>query len=265
MLALGHEVPAVVVGLGAGVVVHEDLVQGLEGQIALIGVGGDAVGVGPVLRDEGVEDAGLDHLALDLVAVLDERHGEGAGVLQGVGGQLIEDLVVLRLLPIILEGVARVDALQVLDEEGQGGLAAAGVADAKEGLAVGLLNGLGGQLLERHGLGLGNYLLSGRELNVGGGVVRGGRAHFAAVESGRVGGGRLGGAAAGHQADQHQGDKEQRQKFFQVGVPPSLFSVDTLPGPGRRIIQTQTPHARSFCVYSTKLFRPLPPRILRFF
>ena len=48
----------------------------------------------------------LNHLALDLVAVLNQGHGKGAGVLQGVGGELIEDLVVLGLLPLELHVVA---------------------------------------------------------------------------------------------------------------------------------------------------------------
>ena len=82
VLALGHEIPAVVIGLGTGVVVHEDLVQSLKGQIALVRLGGGAVGLRPVLGDEGVQNAGLDHLGLDLVAVLDQGHGKGAGVLQ---------------------------------------------------------------------------------------------------------------------------------------------------------------------------------------
>ena len=53
----------------------------------------------------------------------------GAGVLQGVGGELIENLVVLGLLPLELHIIAGVDGLQILDEQGQGALAAAGVAD----------------------------------------------------------------------------------------------------------------------------------------
>ena len=122
-------------------ILHEDLVQSLKGQIALVLLGGGAVGLRPVLGDEGVQNAGLDHLGLDLVAVLDQGHGKGAGVLQGVGGELIEDLVVLGLLPLELHGVAWVDGLQILDEQGQGTLAAAGVAHAQEGLAVGLLDG----------------------------------------------------------------------------------------------------------------------------
>ena len=152
MLALGHEVPAVVIGLGAGVIVHKHFVQGLEGQIAVIAVGGHAVGLGPLLGHEGVQNAGLHHLGLDLVAVLNEGHGEGAGVLQRVGGELVEDFVVLGLLPLKLHVIAGVDGLQVLNEQGQGALAAAGVAHAVEHLAVGLLDGLLGQLLQGHAL-----------------------------------------------------------------------------------------------------------------
>ncbi len=100
VLALGYEIPAVIVGLVAHAVVHKDLVQSLERQEAGVGVGGGAVGIGPILRDEGVEDAGLDHLALDLVAILNEGHGKGAGLLQGVSGELLKDLVVLGLLPL---------------------------------------------------------------------------------------------------------------------------------------------------------------------
>ena len=111
VLALGHEVPAVVVGLGAGVVVHKDLVQGLEGQVAAVGVGGSAVGLGPLLGNEGVQNTGLDHLALNLVAVLNQGHGESAGILQGVGGELVKDLVVLGLLPLKLHVIAGVDGL----------------------------------------------------------------------------------------------------------------------------------------------------------
>jgi len=111
VLALGHKVPAVVIGLGAGVVIHKDLVQRLQRQIAGVVGGGGAVGVGPVLGDEGVQHAGLDHLALDLVAVLDQGHGKGAGLLQGVGGELIEDLVVFGLLPLKLHGVGGVNGL----------------------------------------------------------------------------------------------------------------------------------------------------------
>ena len=217
VLALGHEVPAVVVGLGAGVVVHKDLVQGLEGQVAVIGVGGGAVGLGPLLGDEGVQNAGLDHLALDLVAVLDQRHGKGAGVLQGVGGELVEDLVVLGLLPLELHAVAGVDGLQVLDEQGQGALAAAGVAHAVEHLAVGLLNGLLGQLLQGHALGLFDDLLGLGEA----GVVRGsggGRVLLGAVVGlGRRGvllGGGIAAAAAGGEGEQHdQGQKQCRDSF----------------------------------------------------
>ena len=111
MLALGDEVPAVVISLAAGVVVHEDLVQGLQSQESLVLFGSGAVGFGPVLGDEGVQNTGLNHLALDLVAVLNQGHGEGAGALQGVSGELIEDLVVLGLLPLEIHVVAGVDGL----------------------------------------------------------------------------------------------------------------------------------------------------------
>ena len=164
MLALSHEVPAVVVGLGAGVIVHEDLVQSLQGQEAFILLSGGIVGLGPFLGNEGVQNAGLDHLGLDLVTVLNEGHGKGAGILQRVRGELIEDLVVLGLLPIKLHGVIGVDGLQVLNEQGKGALAAAGVAHAVEGLSVGLLDSLFGQFLQGHALGLLNDLLSLGEL-----------------------------------------------------------------------------------------------------
>ena len=184
---LSDEVPDVVEGLVAGVVVHKDLVQSLQREIALVLLGSGAVGGGPVEGDEGVEDAGLNHLGLNLVAVLDEGHGKGAGVLQRVAGELAEDVVVLRLLPVYLHVVARVDALQVLDEERKGGGAAAGVADADKGLAVGLLDGLGGQLLKGHALGFLDYLLRGCELGVLGRVVD--------VAAGGAGGGGVGAAA----------------------------------------------------------------------
>ena len=103
-------------GLAAGVVVHKHLIQGLEGQIALILPGSGPVSLRPLLGNEGIQDAGLDHLGLDLIAVLDQGHGKGAGVLQGVGGELVEDLVVLGLLPLKLHIVAGVDGFQVLNE-----------------------------------------------------------------------------------------------------------------------------------------------------
>ena len=208
VLALGHEVPAVVIGLGAGVVVHKDLVQGLQGQEAGVRVGGGAVGVGPVLGDEGIQHAGLDHLALDLVAVLDQGHGIGAGGLERVGGELIEDLVVLGLLPVVLHVIAGVDGLQILDEQRQSGLAAAGVAHAVERGAVGFLDGLLGQLLQRHALGLGDDLLGGGQL---GGRL--GRSGGAGAGSGTGAcGGSAGAAAAGQQGRRHGEGQRQCKK-----------------------------------------------------
>ncbi|HIT35202.1 MAG TPA: hypothetical protein IAC30_00800 [Candidatus Faecousia intestinavium] len=214
MLTLGHEVPAVVIGLGAGVVVHEDLVQGLQGQVAGVFFGGGAVGFGPVLGDESVQNTGLDHLGLDLVAVLNQGHGEGAGVLQGVGGELIEDLVVLGLLPLKLQGVAGIDGLQILDEQRQGALATAGVAHAVEHLAVGLFNGLLGQFLQGHALGFLNDFLGFRQIF----RFRRSRCGCLGFAGAIVGSGRGLGAAAGSQSKHQRGDQEQRDDSFHVFI-----------------------------------------------
>ena len=147
-----NEVPAVGEGLGAGAVVLEDLVQGLQRQIALPRIRGGAVCLCPLERYIRIEDAGLDHLALDLVAVLDQGDREGALILHGVGGQLIEDLVVLRLLPFEVERVVRIDRLQILDEQRESGLTAAGVAHAVEGRAVGFFDRLFAEILKGHTL-----------------------------------------------------------------------------------------------------------------
>ena len=202
MGVLSHKVPAVVKGFGTGVVVHKHLVQGLQRQIAVVLLRCGAVGVRPVLGDEGVQNTGLDHLGFDLVAVLDEGHGKGAGVLQRIGGQLIEDFVVLGLLPFKLQGIAGINGLQILHKQGEGGGAPAGVAHAVELLAVGLFNGLLSQLLQSHALGFLDDLLGGRQLS--GAVGRGGS-----------GAPRLGGsaptAAAGGQG-QSKGSGEQQCK-----------------------------------------------------
>ena len=196
--ALSYELPAVGVGLAAGAVEHKDLVQSLQRQIALIGSGVHLLGLGPFLRDKGVQDAGLDHLVLNLVAVLDQGHGVGANGLLGFGGELIEDLVVLGLLPVELHGVAGVDGLQVLNEHGQSTLAAAGVAHAVEGLALGLLDGLLGKLLQGHSLGLLDDFLDVALLLVG--------APGPAV------------AAGGKQRDQHQNSQNDCQCFFHDSI-----------------------------------------------
>ena len=237
MLALCDEVPAVVIGLVASAVVHEDLVEGLKGKEARVGVCGRAVGVCPVLRDEGVENTGLDHLALDLVAVLDEGHGERAGVLQRVSGQLIEDLVVLGLLPFELHVVAGVDGLKVLDEEGQRALAAAGVADAIEHFAVGLFNGLLGKLLKGHAfgflddlLGLGEVFLLNRSgsFGLGGslrrGIFRGGSLFGLCRLRGGLGGR---GCAGGHRQN-HGHCKQKCKNLFHDMFPPMKFLPGTV-------------------------------------
>ncbi len=152
MFAFSNEIPDVVIGLGTGVVEFEDLVQGLQRQITFVFAFSVTVGFSPFLRDEGVEDAGLDHLGFDLVAVLDQDHGEGTGIFQRISGQLVENLVVLRLLPFEFHAVVRIDGLQIVNEERQSGFTAAGVTDAVEHLAVGFFNGFLGQFFKGHGL-----------------------------------------------------------------------------------------------------------------
>ena len=200
MLALGYEIPNIIIGFFTDAVIHKDLIEGLQGQIAFIGIGGGVVGVSPILGDEGIQNAGLDHLALDLVAILNEGHGKGAGLLQGVSGELLKDLVVLGLLPLKVQGVAGVDGLQVLDEQGQGALAAAGVANAVEGLAVGLFDCFFRQLLKSHAFCFLNDLLGSRKLLIGSGC------------------GLL--AAADHQGEDHDDGQQHRQCFFHCFSPP---------------------------------------------
>ena len=178
MLALGYEIPNIIIGFFTDAVIHKDLIEGLQGQIAFIGIGGGVVGVSPILGDEGIQNAGLDHLALDLVAILNEGHGKGAGLLQGVK----------------VQGVAGVDGLQVLDEQRQGALAAAGVANAVEGLAVGLFDCFFRQLLKSHAFCFLNDLLGSRKLLIGSG-------------SGLL-------AAADHQGEDHDDGQQHRQCFF---------------------------------------------------
>ena len=204
MLAFRYEVPNVIIGLFAGAVIHKYLIEGLQGQIAFIGIGGGVVGVSPILGDKGIQNAGLDHLALDLVAILNEGHGKGAGRLQGVSGELLKDLVVLGLLPLEVQGIAGVDGLQVLDEQGQSALAAAGVTNAVEGLAVGLLDRFFRQLLKSHAFRFLNDLLdSGKLLVIGSGC-------------------RLL-AAADHQGKDHDDSQQHRQCFFHCFSPPCFF------------------------------------------
>ena len=153
VLILINEIPAVLKLSGAGRVIHEDLVQGLQWQVAAVCIRGGAVCLCPLLRDEGLQDIGIDHLTLDLVTILDEGHREGAAVLQGIGGELLEDLVVLRLLPLELHVVVRIDGLQIGDKQWKCGLTTRGVTYAVEGLAVRLFDGLLCELLHGHAFG----------------------------------------------------------------------------------------------------------------
>ena len=150
MCAFSNKVPAVVVGLITGVVEHEDLVQGLKRQETLVFISSDAICICPVLGDESIQNASSDHLALNLVAVLDQGHGKGASFLQGVSGQLIEDFVILGLLPLKVHSVVRIDGLQVSNEQGQCSLATAGVAHTIEHLTIGLFDSLLSQFFQGH-------------------------------------------------------------------------------------------------------------------
>ena len=159
--AFGDEIPAVGEGLVAHGVIHEHLVERLQRQRLVVALDDHAFALGPLLRDEVEQVAGVEHLRLNLVAVLNERHGIDVVGALDVGVQRGEDGVVLRLRPFDRAGVARVDLLEHLDEARAGGLAAAGVADAVERLAVGFFNRLGIQLLVGHGLRLSDHFLHG--------------------------------------------------------------------------------------------------------
>ena len=150
--ALGDEIPAVVKGGAGGVVEHEHLVQGLQSQRMAVGCFVHARGIFPFHGDEVEQVAGVQHLGLDLVAVLNQRHR--IDVLGGldIGVQGGENGVVLGLAPLDRSGVGRIDGFEHLDEARAGGLAAAGVADAVEGLAVGFFDGLFEEFLVGHGL-----------------------------------------------------------------------------------------------------------------
>ena len=159
--AFGDEIPAVGEGLIAHGVIHKHLVERLERQRLVVALNDHAFALGPLLRNEVEQVAGIQHLGLNLVAILDERHGIDVVGALNVGVQCGKDGVVLRLRPLDRAGVVRVNLLEHLDEARAGGLAAAGVADAVERLAVGFLNGLGVQLFVGHGLRLSDDFFHG--------------------------------------------------------------------------------------------------------
>ena len=171
--AFADEIPHVLVGLGAQVVEHEDLVQGLQGQGLGVIFAGDAFCIVPVQGNEVQQDAGVQHLALDLVAVLNQGHGEGVVGTVDILGQLIEDPVFLGLLPVEVQVVVRIDFLGRFDELRDGGLAAAGVANREIILAVGFFNGFLDELFQGHFLRLFDHILHG----FGGGEGNHGQQH----------------------------------------------------------------------------------------
>ena len=213
VLAFSNEVPAVVVGLIAGVIEHKDLIQGLQGQEALVCISSGAVCVSPVLGDEGVQNAGVDHLGLDLVAVLNQGHGEGAGALQGVSGQLIEDLVVLGLLPLEVHVIVGVDGLQVINEQGQSGLAAGRIAQAIEHSAVRLFDSLLSQFFQSHGLSFLDNLLGSGQVFFNLGLLGLGFLSLGCFDLGLFCGSLC---ATGNHTKSHAQNEKQCDQFFHV-------------------------------------------------
>ena len=53
VLAFRYKIPNIIIGFFTDAVIHKDLIEGLQGQIAFIGIGGGVVGVSPILGDEG--------------------------------------------------------------------------------------------------------------------------------------------------------------------------------------------------------------------
>ena len=161
--AFTDEIPHVLVGLFTEVVELEHLVQGLQGQRILIAFLGNAFRFGPVLGHEVEQQAGVQHLLLDLVAVLDQRHAHDMVRAVDVFSQLVENLVLLGLLPAAfkVQRVVRVDLLQFLDKDGKDALAAAGVADRVKTLAVGLFDGLLEEFFKGHVLRFRNHFFHG--------------------------------------------------------------------------------------------------------
>ena len=150
------EVPAVGVGLAADIVEFKHLVQSLQGQGRFVVFLGHTLGVRPIQGNEVQQFAGVQHLALNLVAVLNQ----GDEVFLGAG-QGFKDGVVLGLGPFEGSIEGRVDPLEEFNEGFLGGLAAAGIADAQQGFAVAFFNGFLIEFLVGHGLGFGNHIRYG--------------------------------------------------------------------------------------------------------
>ena len=150
------EIPAVVVdvldviAIGIGVI-GEDFIKGLQGKrLAVEGF----VAV-PFLRNVVDEISFVDHLGLDLGAVLDERHREVVGSSLDVVFDLGKDLVVLRLSGFNYKVEVFVIFILAILDEGRGrGRGTGGVGDHIEGPAIDFLHGFLVKLLLVHGHGL---------------------------------------------------------------------------------------------------------------
>ena len=154
--ALGHEIPHIGVGLVAQVVEHEHLVQRLQSQGIFVAFLGHFFSFRPSLGHEVQQVAGIQHFALDLVAVLDQGHGDFMVGAVHVSVQLGKNVVVLGLLPAEFHGEVRIDLLQFFNEQRQHGFAAAGIAHGVECFAIGFFDCFLEQFFQRHGLSLGD-------------------------------------------------------------------------------------------------------------
>ena len=116
MASLCYKVPAVVIHCISCGIVHKDLIQCLKRKETFISIRCCVIGLCPLLGNIGFQNTGLYHFRFNLVAVLNQRHGKGAAALQRGRRQLIENLIILGLLPLILHRIRRIDGLKVLNK-----------------------------------------------------------------------------------------------------------------------------------------------------
>ena len=82
MLVLVNEIPAVGIPGTSGIVEHKNLAQGLQRKEPVVCVRGRSIRLCPFLRNIGLQNTGIDHFGLDLVAILNQRHCEGSRILE---------------------------------------------------------------------------------------------------------------------------------------------------------------------------------------
>ena len=130
MFAFSDKIPYVIVFLVSRAVEHKYLVQRLKCKIAFVFFNRCFVCFSPFLRNKCIENACLNHLAFNLVTVLNKSHRELSLRLLCVGIEHFEDRIVLRLLPSIFKLVFALavflsDFVYVFDKERKRCLAAA--------------------------------------------------------------------------------------------------------------------------------------------